>query len=244
MPVTRLDNGDLRRLYGRRKGHPLTDSQEQLVSEWLPKLQAELPSEGFIHPSALFNTPKSAYWLEIGFGKGEHLCAQASANPDVGLIGCEPFWNGVAGCIQQIAEENQANIRLHPDDAREVLDHLESESLDRVFVLHPDPWPKRRHAKRRLFNPFTLDQLGRVMKDGAELRLATDDDGYSAWALMQVMRHPDFDWPAQNAADWRERPTDWPQTRYGEKARQEGRSIVLLRFIRKPRAEHLPDTPA
>lgn len=155
--------------------------------------------------------------LEIGFGGGEHLVAQATAHPASRFIGVEPFLNGVASCLRHIEEANAQNIRLHNGDARDVIARLPDASLDMVFILFPDPWPKARHHKRRLIQAEFLDELARVMKPGAELRFATDWANYANWTLEQVTRHPRFLWTAECAADWR---SAWPghvQTRYEQK---------------------------
>jgi len=176
----------------------------------------------------------SDVWLEIGFGAGEHLAWQAEAHPDVGLIGAEPFVAGMAKLLSKIEQAKLSNIRLYTEDARDILAALPPASLGRVFILFPDPWPKTRHHKRRLIQTETLDALARVMKPGAELRLATDDRGYLVWALERLMAHPRFQWIARSAADWRARPADWPETRYEAKAVKAGRVCTYLRFLRVP----------
>ena len=186
----------------------------------------------------LFDAPVEAVWLEIGFGAGEHLAAQAEAHPAVGFIGCEVFENGVAKLLAEIEQHQLSNIRLFLDDARLLLAALSEASLARVFILFPDPWPKLRHHKRRIVSRTTLDALARVMIDGAELRLATDDRGYLAWMLEHTTRHPDFQWLARRPADWRNRPSDWPATRYEQKAIAAGRRPTFLCFRRRPRAAH------
>jgi len=157
-------------------------------------------------------------WLEVGFGGGEHLLAQALANPKIGLIGAEPYETGVAKLLSAIADSGATNIRIHEGDARDIIAALPEASLGRVFVLFPDPWPKTRHHKRRFIQRETLDALAQVMKDGAALRFASDDAGYAAWTLERLQAHPAFTWMARRAADWRERPQDWPETRYEAKA--------------------------
>lgn len=171
-------------------------------------------------------------WLEIGFGAGEHLLWQAERNPQVGLIGAEPFINGVAKLLSKLAAEPlRNNIRLHTGDARDIIAALPDESLGRVFILFPDPWPKTRHHKRRFIQMEMLDELARVMKKGAELRFASDDKTYVAYALERLMAHDKFQWTASCAEDWRSRPADWPPTRYEIKAI---RGVpVFLRFKRK-----------
>ena len=157
-------------------------------------------------------------WLEVGFGGGEHLLEQARANPRIGLIGAEPYEAGVAKLLSKIEDTDASNIRIHEGDARDVVEVLPDASLGRVFILFPDPWPKTRHHKRRFVQMEMLDALARVMKPGAELRLASDDAGYIAWTLERVLAHPGFAWTAERAADWKTRPQGWPQTRYEAKA--------------------------
>ena len=158
------------RTYGRRKGHSLSPRKLRLVDTLLPGLRLDLSAPAPSPLTSIFSSPVSRVWLEIGFGGGEHLAAQAESNPDIGVIGCEPFINGVAKLLCEIDARNLTNIRIWDDDARDVLDWLEDGSVERVFVLFPDPWPKKRHQKRRLISPGTLETLARVMKPGAELR--------------------------------------------------------------------------
>ncbi|MBK9080544.1 MAG: tRNA (guanosine(46)-N7)-methyltransferase TrmB [Hyphomicrobium sp.] len=172
-------------------------------------------------------------WLEIGFGGGEHLLWQAEHNPQVTIIGCEPFEDGVVKVLTVLDQTKLSNIRLHMGDARDVLRWLPPASIDRAFILFPDPWPKRKHQKRRLVNRATLDLLARVMKSGAELRFGTDIGDYARSALLAFKAEPRFEWTAQAAADWRVRPDDWPQTRYEAKADREGRRRYYFRFVRR-----------
>jgi tRNA (guanine-N7-)-methyltransferase len=185
---------------------------------------------GALDPAVLFPNA-SDLAMEIGFGGGEHLAAQAKANPERGHIGCEPFVNGVAKLLSHVEAAGLTNVRIQPDDARDVLPRLPDRSLGKVFVLFPDPWPKLRHHKRRFIQRATLDQFARVMKSGAELRVATDHPGYAQWALMHLTRDERFSWGASRAADWRVPPPDWIATRYEEKARAAGRACVYLRFF-------------
>ena len=222
-----------RRFYGRRKGRPLRKGQQQLIDTLLQRLALELPSAGKLDPRSLFAPAVRQLWLEIGFGGGEHLAEQARANPDAGIIGCEVFLNGIATLLAQVAQHDLKNVRIHPEDARDLLDCLPDAALDRVFLLFPDPWPKRRHAARRFIQTERLDQLARLMKPGAEFRVASDDPGYITWALAHLTAHPDFQWLAQRPRDWRERPDDWPQTRYEAKALREGRKPCFFRFRRR-----------
>ena len=222
-----------RRFYGRRKGRPLRKGQQQLIDTLLPRLEIALPGDGKLDPQTLFPHKPKQIWLEIGFGGGEHLAEQARSNPDVGLIGCEVFLNGIATLLAQVSASGCENVRLYPEDARDLLDALPEASLDRVFLLFPDPWPKRRHADRRFIQPANLDPLARLMKPGAEFRVASDDPTYIGWALAHLMRHPAFAWTARGPADWRARTPDWPGTRYESKALREGRQPVFLRFTRR-----------
>lgn len=226
----RLSEAGRRRseLYGRRLGRPLSAQQQHLVETLLPKIAVP---EGKIDLRVLFPGAR-ALALEVGFGGGEHLAAQAGAHPDHGYIGCEPFQNGVAKLLTQIDQAKLANVRLYPDDARDVLPRLPAQSLNAVFVLFPDPWPKLRHHKRRFIQTATLDELARVLIPGGEVRVATDHPDYARWALQHLMADIRFRWTAECAADWRVRPADWPQTRYEQKALKAGRACVYLRFLR------------
>jgi tRNA (guanine-N7-)-methyltransferase len=201
--------GRERTLYGRRRGKKLRAGQEALLDTLLPKLSVKLPLNEPLGDREL--------WLEVGFGSGEHLVWQAERNPEVTLLGCEPFINGVAKCLAHIERTGVGNVRLFNDDARLLMAALPERSLSRVFILFPDPWPKTRHHKRRFVARTTLDQLARLMKPGAELRLATDDPSYLPWMVEHACRHPAFEWLAERPADWRGRPADWPPTRYEQK---------------------------
>lgn len=223
-----------RRLYGRRLGRPLKPGRETALANWLPRLSVTVPDGGRLDPAELFGAAVDDIWLEVGFGSGEHLLAQIRANPRVGMIGCEPFINGMAALLAEIVREPaRANqIRLLMDDALPLINALPDGSLGRVFVLFPDPWPKARHHKRRFIAPATLDLLARVMRPGAELRVASDDEGYIAWTLEHAPGHPAFE-PLRTASQWRQRPADWPPTRYEAKARAQGREPAFLAFRRR-----------
>jgi len=220
--------------YGRRKGQKLSPRKERLLADVLPRVSFDVENTkpGSLDPGDLFDSKPRQVWLEIGFGKGEHLGMQAKANPGVGLIGCEPFLNGIAGLVTIIHEQNLSNVRIYPDDARHVLSALGDESIDRVFLLHPDPWPKTRHAKRRFVSGPNLDELARVMKKGAELRISTDHPTYMAWTMIQMHRREDFTWTAETAADWRNPPPDWYESRYAAKAKRAETGCAYLSFIR------------
>ncbi len=224
-------------LYGRRHGRPLRQHRAELLATLLPVVQLERPAIGGpLEPTTLFATPVTEVWLEVGFGGGEHLAAQAVANPKVGIIGCEPFINGVAGLLGHLEREGLAGrVRVLADDARFLIDALPDDSIGRAFVLFADPWPKTRHWQRRFIGPANLDSLARILKVGAELRLASDDPGLISWMLDHTWHHPAFEWLARSAIDWRQRPADWPPTRYELKAIEAGRKPVFLRFQRRPR---------
>jgi tRNA (guanine-N7-)-methyltransferase len=222
--------------HGRRRGRRLRPARQALMDRLLPTLTITLPpDDGVISPRAIFGAGVSTCEIEIGFGGGEHLAAQAAARPAVCFIGCEPFVNGVARLLGHIDAQGLDNIRIWPEDARLLLAALAADCVDRVYVLFADPWPKSRHAKRRIVSTETLDALARVMTDGAELRFASDDMGYVRWTLAHLLRHPDFEWTACGADDWRRRPADWPATRYEAKAVRQGRRSVYLRARRRSR---------
>ncbi len=223
------------KFYGRRKGHPLRARAERLVAELLPRVAVPDPAPGGLDIATLFSPDCPDLWMEIGFGKGEHLAAQAAAHPEVGFIGCEPFINGVAGALAEIEDRGLGNVRLFADDVRYLLPALPDVSIGRLFLLFPDPWPKTRHHKRRFINLENLDALARILKDGAQFRFATDHMGYCRWALARLMAHPAFEWLAEGPDDWRARPADAAPTRYEQKARREGKACVYLTFRRRPR---------
>lgn len=219
-----------RLLYGRRRGRPLRAHRRELLGQLLPRLA--LPPEGPLDPRALFGAQVKDWALEIGAGSGEHAVSQIRQNPQTGLIACEPYLNGVAALLAKLEGANAGNIRIHPGDARDVVERLVAHSLSRVFILFPDPWPKKRHWKRRLVSDENLASLARVMAKGAELRFATDSMDYCAFALAAFARQPAFAWRAQGPSDWRQRPADWPETRYEAKAKAAGRACVYLSFVR------------
>jgi len=225
------------RFYGRRKGKPLKAGRRSLLDTLLPKLAIPAPASGStLDPTTLFPARPRAVWLEIGFGGGEHLAAQAGAHSDVGFIGSEVFLNGVAGLLKHVDAGGLNNVRIFHQDVRHLLPTLPDASLERIFLLFPDPWPKARHAKRRFVSPTMLDELGRLLVDGGELRVASDHPIYVRWALMHGAAHPLFQWTAQDPDDWRVRPADGFPTRYEEKAVAAGRPPAFLRFVRRQRS--------
>jgi tRNA (guanine-N7-)-methyltransferase len=189
------------------------------------------PSQA-IDPTALFGGRPSAVWLEIGFGGGDHLAVVARADPLALFVGCEPFRNGVAKTLALIKEHNLRNIRLYEGDARAVIEALPDAALDGVYLLYPDPWPKRRQRKRRFLSDFTLTRLARVMRLGADLRFATDIDDNAGWTLARVLRSPHFSWTPRSARDWRTPWQGWIGTRYEAKALREDRQPAYFTFMR------------
>jgi tRNA (guanine-N7-)-methyltransferase len=223
-----------RRLYGRRQGRRLRPAQQRLVDELLPQLAIDLPGSGRrLDAQSLFAPPPADLWLEIGFGAGEHLAWQAERYPEVGFLGVDYFLNGVAALLRQIERRMLNNIRILRGDGRELLAALPAASLGRVFILFPDPWPKTRHHNRRIIQQNVLDQLARVMKRGAELRLATDDMDYFQWMNAHFRAHSDFEWHSAWPAVERELTDHWPQTRYEAKALKLGHRPIHLRVLRK-----------
>jgi len=224
--------GDLR-FYGRRKTRTLKPRQQRLVEGLLPALRVDLEDPRLAAPARLFAPPPEHMGLEIGFGGGEHLARQARARPDWGFIGCEPFINGVAKLLVAIEEQGLSNIRILDDDARRLLPRLGDASMDAVWLLYPDPWPKKRHHKRRFVNPENLAQIHRILKPGGLFMFASDIPDYVAWTLMHVQRHGGFEWTAEKADDWRLPPPGWESTRYESKALREGRTPTYLHFVKR-----------
>ncbi|MBC6437259.1 MAG: tRNA (guanosine(46)-N7)-methyltransferase TrmB [Rhodobacteraceae bacterium] len=225
----------VRNFYGRRRGHHLKDSQERYLAEDLVALSpgpvgwTENPSRAPLDMDALFDGRE--VWLEIGFGGGEHMVHQAGLNPDVGIIGCDPYINGVAMLLGNIRKTGVTNLRVHPGDVRDLFDLLPRASISRAFLLYPDPWPKVRHHRRRFVTPEHLVPLARVMHLGAELRVVTDIPNYVCQTLQQVPRHG-FHWLAERPGDWRTPWQNWLSTRYEQKALRAGRVPHYLRFVR------------
>lgn len=217
------------RTFGRRDGRPLSKRQKGLMETLLPHVQIP-DGTGPLNAAALFSDDRPI-WLEIGFGGGEHLIEQARRNPDVGFVGAEPFIEGVAKALTGIDTHSLTNVRLLADDVRLLLERFEDHSVDRVFILFPDPWPKRRQQKRRLIQPAFLDQLAQIVRPGSEIRFATDVKSYADEALWHFERHPDFNWDSQSVTDWAAKPADHITTRY-ESKRLGDCSPVWLNFNR------------
>ncbi len=220
------------RSHGRRKGKPLSARKERLIGGLLPRLRLNLKERAPESLQLLFPVQVKEVWLEIGFGSGEHFLFQAEHHEDVGFIGCEPFVNGMASLLGAIETQGLETIRVHDGDAREALAWLPSGSIARMFILFPDPWPKKRQLKRRLISLETASEIARVLAAGGELRFASDSSDYAAHALNAIGQSHAFIWLAERASDWRVRPPDWPETRYERKALSEDRKPVYLRFKR------------
>jgi len=223
-PSTRAPTWGPMRSFGRIKSRTLKPRQANLFDTLLPQIGV---TDDLIASDA-------ELWLEVGFGGGEHMAAQAARHPDVTIIGCEPFLNGVGSALRHVEEGNLGNVRIVSGDARPLLDSLPDARLSRIFILFPDPWPKARHNKRRFIQPETVAAFARVLKDGGRVRFATDWADYADWTLLRVLANPDFDWPAQRPQDWTVPPEDHITTRYETKGLGDCKP-VFMDFVRKPR---------
>ena len=227
-------------LYGRKLGHALQGRQARLMQDFLAHQQIDLTNDGGGQdwpqdwPQSWFGKAYQNYALEIGFGGGEHLAARALAQPDIGFIGCEVFINGIAKLLVAIEDNQLSNIRIYGDDARNVLAVLPPASLQAVYLLYPDPWPKNKHHKRRFVQLENLQAIFRVLAEGGTFWVVSDSADYIAWTLGKIYTHGGFAWQAEQATDWRVPPPDWVGTRYENKAQKAGRPSSYLRFIRRP----------
>jgi tRNA (guanine-N7-)-methyltransferase len=219
-----------RAFFGRRKGHKLRAHQADLIAQLLPRLAIDIAGPRYGDLTGLFDAPVDSVRLEIGFGGGEHLIAEARAFPNTGFIGCEPYVNGMAKILALIEAGDIGNIRLFAGDAAELLAWVPAMSLARIDLIHPDPWPKRRHWKRRFVQDATIAAMARALARGGEFRFVSDISDYCAWTLSHFMRTTDFLWTAERATDWREPWADYTMTRYGRKAEREGRTAAYLIF--------------
>jgi tRNA (guanine-N7-)-methyltransferase len=218
--------------FGRRKGKQLRERQAEGLEKLLPTLRLDLQSQPPANVADLFPGVVDAVRLEIGFGGGEHLVHRATETPSTGFIGVEPFVNSMAKLLSRVDELELANIRVYDDDATEVLDWLPDASIDRIDLLYPDPWPKRKHWKRRFVSQVNLARFHRVLKPEGLFCFASDIDTYVNWTLIHCRDHGGFDWQARQSADWLTPFEGWPGTRYENKARREGRSSAYLTFRR------------
>ncbi len=232
MAVTNGSERQSRAFFGRRKGHRLRPNQERLFATLLPRLALDLSHPAPAELRELFAVPIKTVDLDIGFGGGESMIARAREQADVGFIGVEPFVNGMAKALAAIESNGLRNIRLHFDDAAGLIAWLPEGSLARIDLIHPDPWPKRRHWKRRFVQDAMLAQLGRILRPGGEFRFVTDIADYAAWTLQRFLRSPDFAWTAESADDWRKPWPGFTATRYHAKAAREDRMSCFLTFRR------------
>ena len=231
--TTNDEKPELRRgFFGRRKGHRLRSYQATLLESLLPRLALDMNAPAPSALAQLFPIPVDDVRLEIGFGGGEYLIAQAEAHPRTGFIGCEPFVNGMAKALAAIEARGLANIRVHLGDAVPMIDWLPTASLAGIDLIYPDPWPKRRHWKRRFVQDATVAAMARIIKPQGEFRFVSDIDDYCAWTLSHLLRSPDFFWIAERASDWQAPWPDYTMTRYGAKAERAGRKATYLRFRR------------
>ena len=237
------------RFYGRRKGKKLKESRIVLLDSFLPKVRLRAFGDGEkVDPKTLFPFPVAHAWLEVGFGGGEHLAEQSRRPPDTGFIGAEVFLNGITSLLTHLtgkdrrgdvdenvglADGRADNVRVYDNDVRDLFEHFADGGFQRIYVLFPDPWPKRKHRDRRFIGPKNLPVLARLLEKGGELRIASDDMTYIRWALQHLMDSPDFEWTAECADDWRKPPADWVNTRYELKALDKGKKPVYLVFRKK-----------
>ena len=219
--------------FGRRKGHRLRSHQADLITRLLPHLAIDTGAPAPTDLTTLFDRPVTGVRLEIGFGGGEHLIAETLAFPQTGFIGCEPYINGMAKILGQIEARDIGNIKLFAGDATELLAWAPPRSLDRIDLIHPDPWPKRRHWKRRFVQDANVSAMARVLRPAGEFRFVSDIDDYVGWTLAHLARSADFIWTAERADDWRLPWDGYTMTRYGQKAARAGRRATYLRFRRK-----------
>lgn len=230
----RYPDTDKRKFYGRRQGRALKCGRLRITEELLPQIAIPENNDPVILGD-LFSNGNDKLILEVGFGGGEHLSGMMRQNPQANYIGCEPFVNGVASFLLDIKELSHDNIRLWPDHAVDLFDRMPDACIDEMYLLFPDPWPKTKHQKRRFVNPHNLDAVSRILKDNALFITATDVDELAEWEARELLKHPDFEWTATQADDWRIRPKGWIPTRYEEKGIEAGRKPSYLTFERKKR---------
>ncbi len=237
MPDKEFENTLIRNFYGKRLGRKLRSRQKELLAVDLKKLNVlnflDTTPDGKQKLDLTVAFPgKSSVWLEVGFGSGEHLLDHAKLNSDTGFIGCEIYLNGMASLLGKLREENVDNILVYPDDIRNLFPYFPEQSVTRVFVFYPDPWPKKKHHRRRFVTPEHLEPLARIMKPDAQLRIATDISDYARQTVEQLHLNPNFEWEAERAADWKRPWKGWQSTRYEKKALLGGRTPLYLTFRR------------
>lgn len=220
-------------LWGRRKGKPLSTRRTELMATRLPSLAVDIEESAPTNLAKLFPGQVSSVFLEIGFGGGEHLVHEAKEYPETGFIGAEPFLNGLAKAVASVADLELTNVRLFGGDATALLDWIPAASLQRVDLLYPDPWPKKRHRKRRFVSSQNLDRISRVLARGGVFRVASDIESYISWTLEHCLKREDLEWTAARADDWRQPFKGWPSTRYEAKALAAGRRPTYLTFCRR-----------
>jgi tRNA (guanine-N7-)-methyltransferase len=218
--------------YGRRHGRPVRTQAAEAVASLLPRLKLDLTQPAPDDLKTLFPVPVERVRLEIGFGGGEHVISEAGREPQSGFIGVEPFVNGMSRCMQTLETEPRQNLRVYDDDATRLLDWLPANSIAEIDLLYPDPWPKKKHWKRRFVSPVNLDRFARVLQPGGVFRFASDIEHYVNWTLLHIRAHPQFEWVAKRANDWRQPYPGWQSTRYEAKALREGRTPAYLTFRR------------
>ncbi|MCQ2966178.1 MAG: tRNA (guanine(46)-N(7))-methyltransferase TrmB [Alphaproteobacteria bacterium] len=237
------------RFYGRRKGKKIKESRQILHDSFLPKVRLKsFTDDEIVDPKTMFSIPVEEAWLEIGFGGGEHIAEQSKRHPHIGFIGAEVFLNGIISLLVHltgmekrgdvdeditITPDRVDNVRIYDEDARDLFKHFQPGSFSRIYVLFPDPWPKRKHRDRRFIGPKNIPILAKLLKSGGELRVASDDITYVRWALQHLMKSEDFEWTAEQSTDWTTPPLDWVNTRYEQKALNAGRKPVYLIFRKK-----------
>lgn len=223
---------EMEAFFGRRKGKTLRAFQAECMTALFPQYRIEFERSAPADLRQLFEADIDTVQLEIGFGGGEHLLHRVAGHPNTGFIGIEPFVNGMAKCVSALAADPCCNLRLFDDDATRILDWLPPGSIDHIDLLYPDPWPKKKHWKRRFVSPRNLDRMARVLRSGATFCFASDIDTYVNWTLLHCHAHPAFSWQAASAADWHTPYENWPGTRYEAKALREGRPPAYLTFQR------------
>lgn len=232
---SKIHTPESRKLYGRKKGRPMGPERTKALEALLPLLgipPEKLTEDHTLAPSDLFAAPYSAYVLEIGFGDGEHVAAMMKENPDTGYLGAEPFINGVAGLIKHVKDMDDKNVRILNDDGMKVAKSLAPASLSEIYVLNPDPWPKKRHHNRRIVNPDNLDVFANILKPGGKLILSTDVPDLADWMITHTFNHPAFTWDAKSAGDFWTRPKGWHITRYEVKGANHAKRMCYLLFTR------------